>query len=198
MSIRYMPKPLLASILALMSLSLIAMPLASYAAPVDRAASTADAPASAPDRSDDDDDDSSERETSKRSAAQMLSQAENARELRALRQLGVRLQEPCQEAKTAAEEDVNGTLWFLGGCIGGIIGLGAAYIIEPDPPSQALVGKSDQYVAEYTDCYAEAGGDKQQDQALYGCLANAAATAAIYGLQAIVLTSAATTTTTTY
>ena len=196
MSIRYMPKPLLASILALMSLSLIAMPLASYAAPVARAASTNDAPAApATDRPDDD---SSERETSKRSAAQMFAQAESAREVRALRQLGVKFQQPCAEAKAAAEDDVNGTLWFLGGCLGGIIGLGAAYIIEPDPPSQALVGKSDQYVAEYTDCYAEAGGDKQQDRALYGCLTNAAATAALYGLQAIVFASAASASTTTY
>jgi hypothetical protein len=188
-----MPKPLLASILALMSLSLVAMPLASYAAPVDRAASTNDAPAAtATDRSDDDDD-SPERETSKRSAAQMFAQAESAREVRALRQLGVKFQQPCAEAKAAAEDDVNGTLWIAGGCLANVGALGYATFVEPDPPSSPLVGKDEQYVAEYTDCYQEAAVDKRQNNALYGCIGSGLAYIGLYAV-AIAGASASTTT----
>ena len=197
MPVKYIPKPLLKCILALLSLLLIALPVVSYAAPIARATTSPNA------------DDANSEGASPPSvdmhapgvegdatAAEMLARAESPREARALRQLGVRLQEPCPEAKAAAENDVNGTLWFLGGCLGGIIGLGAAYIIEPDPPSQALVGKSDQYVAEYTDCYKNAAGDTQQTQALYGCLASVAAYGAFYAILAATAASSTATTTT--
>lgn len=169
MSIRCVPKPLLSVILALLSLSLIAMPVASYAAPIARAASS-------------DDPEETDSSASPRGdihapeveeptiAADLFARAENPREVRALRQLGVRFQQPCQEGEAAAEDDINGTAWAIGGCLATVLTLGAATFLEPEPPSSALVGKDDQYVAEYTDCYKEAGVDKRQKYALYGCI----------------------------
>ena len=61
------------------------------------------------------------------------------------------------EAIAAAERDaaahVNKSLWFLGGCLGGILIYAIANVAEATPPSSALLGKSPEYVAFYTDAY---------------------------------------------
>lgn len=178
MPVRYVPKPLLAGILALLSLSLIAMPVASYAAPITRAASSTSGEDAAPPRGDMHTSEADRPTT----AADLLARADSPREVRAMRQLGVRLQQPCQEAKAAAEDDVNGTLWAVGGCLATIAALGAATFLKPEPPSSALMGKSDQYVAEYTDCYQEAGVSKRQKYALYGCIGGGLGYAAIWAV----------------
>ncbi|MBD3274242.1 MAG: hypothetical protein GF372_02970 [Candidatus Marinimicrobia bacterium] len=72
----------------------------------------------------------------------------------------------------AAEGDTNGTLWFGAGCLVGIIGVGAAYLYEPNPPAADLVGKSQDYVASYTDAYADEAQTIQQKNAWYGLAAN--------------------------
>ena len=58
-------------------------------------------------------------------------------------------------AERDARNDVNTGLWFLGGCLGGVIGLVVAYAVEPSPPATRLLGKSPEYVAFYTDAYTE-------------------------------------------
>jgi hypothetical protein len=123
-------------------------------------------------------------------AAKMLARAESAREVRALRQLGVRLQQPCQEAEAAAQDNINGTVWAVGGCLGVVAALGAATFLKPEPPSSALMGKSDKYVAEYTDCYQEEGVSKRQKYALYGCIGGGLA---YIGLYAVVIAGASST-----
>jgi hypothetical protein len=120
----------------------------------------------------------------------MLARAESAREVRALRQLGVRLQQPCQEAEAAAQDNINGTVWAVGGCLGVVAALGAATFLKPEPPSSALMGKSDKYVAEYTDCYQEEGVSKRQKYALYGCIGGGLA---YIGLYAVVIAGASST-----
>ena len=86
------------------------------------------------------------------------------------------------EARIAAEldarNDVNTGLWFLGGCLGGVIGIVVAYAVEPSPPATRLLGKSPEYVAYYTDAYTETAKKRQANSALGGCVVNAIATAA--------------------
>jgi len=57
----------------------------------------------------------------------------------------------------AADKDVktntNGLLWLGAGCMFGLLGVGAAYIMEPSPKASSLLGKSPEYVAAYTDEY---------------------------------------------
>jgi hypothetical protein len=74
------------------------------------------------------------------------------------------------DANRDARSDVNGALWFGAGCLFGILGVGAAYIIEPTPGASRLMGKSSQYVAVYTDEYKRVGKSIQTKQALIGCV----------------------------
>lgn len=84
------------------------------------------------------------------------------------------------EARMAAENDakmdVNGTLWFVGGCLGwvillgGIITIGAAYTVQPSPPASRLIGKSPEYVAFYTDAYKAKAKSIQTSKAWTGCV----------------------------
>ncbi len=69
------------------------------------------------------------------------------------------------DAKTAAEydaeDDVNTAIWLAAGGILGVVGnlplgavaIGGAYIYQPMPPAERLLGKSAEYVAVYTDAY---------------------------------------------
>jgi len=82
----------------------------------------------------------------------------------------VNVQEVCTKAQMDAKTDVNGTLWMGAGFLFGLFGIGAAYLIEPDPPASRLLGKSPEYVAAYTDCYRDAARDIQVKKATVGCV----------------------------
>ena len=73
-------------------------------------------------------------------------------------------------AEHDAQNDVDKGLWFLGGCFGGVIGVIIAYGIEPSPPATRLLGKSPEYVAFYTQAYAEKAKKLQTNSAWGGCL----------------------------
>jgi len=88
--------------------------------------------------------------------------------------------EACVQAKQDAEMEINKAMWFAGGCLLGIFGLGAAYLIKPNPPASRLVGKSPEYVASYSDCYKERGASIQTSSSMYGCLVGTAAQVALY------------------
>lgn len=88
----------------------------------------------------------------------------------------------CAQAEADAERDVNSTLWLGGGCLLGLIGLGAAYLIEPSPPAMRLVGKSPEYVAAYSDCYKAKGKSIQTKNATIGCVVGYAVTGVLYVL----------------
>lgn len=88
--------------------------------------------------------------------------------------------EACMQAKKDAETDVNKTMWFAGGCLIGVLGVGAAYVIKPNPPASKLLGKSPEYVASYSDCYREKASSIQTSSSMYGCLVGTVITAAIY------------------
>jgi hypothetical protein len=54
------------------------------------------------------------------------------------------------------------------GCVGGFMGIGAAYILEPTPSASRLLGKSPEYIAVYTDEYKRVGKGIQTKQAVTG------------------------------
>ena len=65
------------------------------------------------------------------------------------------------DAEYDAEDDVNTALWLVaGGILGtagsfllGSVAMGGAYIYQPVPPAERLLGKSAEYVSFYTDAY---------------------------------------------
>ena len=87
---------------------------------------------------------------------------------------------------TAARTDTNGTAWLAIGCLFGCLGVGAAYVLEPNPPTTALLGKSPEYVAAYTDSYRQTAKRKRTSKAWTGCvvgtLLSIASNVAVYSL----------------
>jgi len=86
----------------------------------------------------------------------------------------------CLQAQMDAERDVNSTLWLGAGCLFTLLGVGAAYLIEPSPSAVSMLGKSPEYVAAYTDCYKDKGRSIQTKNAWTGCLIGAVAESALY------------------
>lgn len=87
--------------------------------------------------------------------------------------------DPCVQGRIDAEREVDTPLWFAAGCLFGILGIGAAYVLEPSPSAMGLVGKSADYVAVYTECYQDKGRSEQTRKAFLGCLAGVALDALI-------------------
>ena len=86
----------------------------------------------------------------------------------------------CRQASIDAENRIDGNLWFGAGCLFGLLGLGAAYVIEPSPSATKLLGKNANYVAVYTDCYKEAGKNIQTSKAMKGCLIGTGVSVVLY------------------
>ncbi|MCG9126682.1 hypothetical protein JT359_03675 [Candidatus Poribacteria bacterium] len=78
------------------------------------------------------------------------------------------------DAEQDVSTDVNGTLWFLGGCLGNITVIIIANVIEPTPPASRLLGKSPEYIATYTDTYRAKATNLQSSRALAGCITGTA------------------------
>lgn len=65
------------------------------------------------------------------------------------------------DAEYDAEDDVNTALWLstggilgvAGTCLLGAVAVGGAYVYQPVPPADRLLGKSAEYVNFYTDAY---------------------------------------------
>ena len=70
----------------------------------------------------------------------------------------------------AARASANGTMWLAIGCVGGLIGVVVAYVVEPQPSATMLLGKSPEYVAAYTDAYRVTGKSVQTGKAWTGCI----------------------------
>ena len=87
---------------------------------------------------------------------------------------GEQQNDPCIQAAIDAQNDVNGTLWYGAGCLFGIIGIGASYVIEPNPNAFKLTGKTSDYASVYTGCYRLEAKKVQQQKARNGCLTYAA------------------------
>jgi len=99
------------------------------------------------------------------------------------------------QAEIDAKRNANAALFFIIGCAGSCLGLLVAQISTPSPPAVALVGKSPEYVAAYTDVYVRKVKSIRTNYSLYGCGANVVGCGLFY---ALVIAAAASTDTTTY
>ena len=94
----------------------------------------------------------------------------------------------------AARANTNGMLWMAIGCVGSWIGILAAYIYEPSPPTTPLLGKSPEYVAAYTDAYKATAKKVQTGKVWTGCIVSAV----LYVVYVVVVVAAANTVDTVY
>ena len=85
------------------------------------------------------------------------------------KQNGVRTQAE-HDAKRDAEQNIDREIWFLFGCVGGLMTIMAIHLYQPTPPAVALLGKSPEYVAYYTDAYIENTKNRQIEGAVIGCV----------------------------
>jgi hypothetical protein len=81
----------------------------------------------------------------------------------------------CMDAEAAASSNTSGGSWFAIGCLLTWVGWLIAYSMEPSPPATAMLGKSPEYVASYSDCYKRKAKDIRSRNALIGCLVGTAA-----------------------
>ena len=87
------------------------------------------------------------------------------------------------DAEFDAEEDINTTLWLAaGGILGvagnlalGVVAIGGAYIYQPIPSAERLLGKPAEYVSIYTDAYKARAQRLQLGAAAKGALGGSAA-----------------------
>jgi len=93
------------------------------------------------------------------------------------------VQEAVIEAEAQADRDTSKLLWFAVGCIGSLIGIAIASLIDSRPPQAALLGKSPEYVASYTDAYSRRCKSIRTKYGLYGC----GTSIVLYGLFYLVL-----------
>ncbi len=88
----------------------------------------------------------------------------------------------CTEAEMRAQSESNGVLWFGAGCLLGPLGVLGSYVIMPNPPASMMIGKSAEYVAQYSDCYKEKSVSLQSKNAWWGCGVTGAVYIAYYAL----------------
>jgi len=91
-------------------------------------------------------------------------------------------QQAAIEADNLAKKNVNKFLWFGIGFLLNFVGPAVGYLLAPAPPQTALVGKSPEYVAAFTDAYQRKAKSIQGTYGLYGCLVNTAVWVALYAL----------------
>ncbi len=72
-----------------------------------------------------------------------------------------------RDGETAGKANAS-KAWFAAGCLLDLIGVAGAYLIVPDPPAEALMGKTADYVADYTAGYKDAIRGEDTKYALYG------------------------------
>ncbi len=86
-------------------------------------------------------------------------------------------------AEFDAEDDVNTSVWLAAGGLLGIVGnlplgaiaIGGAYVYQPVPPAERLLGKSAEYVTVYTEAYKTRSRNLRLSAALKGALGGSAA-----------------------
>ena len=77
---------------------------------------------------------------------------------------------PCDDAESAAREHVSAMTWKVIGIGCGVFGWIIAAVSTPSPPAMLLVGKSPEYVSQFTTCYESKGKRIQKDNACLGWL----------------------------
>lgn len=78
-------------------------------------------------------------------------------------------QQAIADAERDAKARINPNVWLIFGCVGGLLTVAYTYFYEPTPSAAALLGKSPEYVAHYTDTYVMKSKDMQMKSAAIGC-----------------------------
>ena len=86
-----------------------------------------------------------------------------------------------EEASIDVQTYINKPMWFIIGCMFPGFGLMAPYMYKPPAPAGALVGKSPEYVAYYTDAYKVEMERLQFRYALNGCITWGAVNVTFWG-----------------
>ena len=84
----------------------------------------------------------------------------------------------CAQAYVDAEKNVNTKAWWAAGFVGtscllltgGVVAVALANTMKPYPSGTELLGKSSEYVEEYTYCYQKKGTELQTQKAINGAL----------------------------
>lgn len=79
-----------------------------------------------------------------------------------------------QAAAADVDVEVSSPLWFLLGCA--VIGLPLAYLSEPAPTPSRMLGRSEVWVASYSNTFRQLATERHRKMALYGCLSGLAIT----------------------
>lgn len=77
------------------------------------------------------------------------------------------------QAVTDAERDAkqaNIQVWAFVGCFGSVFGVASAYVLTPSVLPIKLLGKSPEYVANYTQTYQQEVRNERTKHAAIGCL----------------------------
>ncbi len=80
------------------------------------------------------------------------------------------VQNACSQAKIDARIDISKAMWVLGGCFLGPLGVWTAYVIESSPRAARFIGKSSDYVRDYTLCYSKEVKRLRGRSAIAGCM----------------------------
>lgn len=75
-----------------------------------------------------------------------------------------------EEARYTANTDVNKTLWFVAGLLGGPVGVALAFIMEPSVPVKHLVERPEQEVEYFKNTYKKEAQSIQRKQSSTGCV----------------------------
>jgi len=84
------------------------------------------------------------------------------------------------DAERDARGDGNAPVWFMVGCIGGVLGVAVAYVVEPRPSAVRLMGRSPEYAAAYADTYAQRVKSGRTSAAWGGCIVGTLVTTVAY------------------
>jgi hypothetical protein len=77
--------------------------------------------------------------------------------------------DPCGDATDDAMTDFKYWEWIAIGCAFNVFGVAAAYFFKPQIPPSRFLGKTPEYVGEYTDCYLRLTRRFRSNKAWIGC-----------------------------
>jgi len=98
----------------------------------------------------------------------------------------------CNEAQADAERDVSAILWIGIGFLLGPVGVLIGYMVAPSPPASRIMGKSSNYVMQYTSCYQDKAKSVQGINSIIGCAISGVLVIVYYIWAMSVVTAAAT------
>lgn len=110
-----------------------------------------------------------------------MSQTAVAQETTEIEQATAEIEQATADARRDAEQNVSPFAWASAGFVCGCLAPIYAYLINPEIPVGALLGKTPTYVATYTRVYQQNAKRQRIQSAVIGCaIGSAVSTAAYY------------------